>query len=104
MKLLPLALFLCPVLSLCAADPAPQISERGKLLFSDDLKTFDTKAWTAAKGKWEAADGAVKGAEVPSDMHAGVIRHAQQIGDGIIQMDVKLDGGKSTTLSINATK
>src|SRR4051794_33190173 len=69
MRLLPLAFLLLPVLSLHAADPAPKLAERGKQLFSDDMKAFDTKSWSVAKGKWEAADGATKGAELPADNH-----------------------------------
>lgn len=105
MKFLPLALFLCPLLSLQAADPTPQIAERGKLVLSDDFnQSLDTKSWNVAKGKWEIADGALKGAEVKTDNHPGVVRHALAVGDCIIQYDVKLDGAKSTTLSVNTPK
>jgi hypothetical protein len=105
MKSLSLALFLCPLLSLHAADPATQIAERGKLVLSEDFnQSLDTKAWNAPKGKWEIADGALKGAEVKTDKHPGVIRHALAIGDCVIQYDVKVDGAKGTTLSVNSPK
>src|SRR5215217_8190663 len=104
MRFLPFALLLLPVLTLQAADPAPKLAERGKLLFSDDLGKLNTSDWKVAKGKWEIADGALKGAELPADMHGGVVRHTMPLGDAIIQYDVKLDGGKSTTLSVNGAK
>lgn len=104
MKFFPLAFLLLPVLALQAADPAPKLAERGKLLFSDDLSTLDAKAWNVAKGKWEAGDGALKGVELSSDNHPGVVRHAIAFTDAIIQFDIKLDGGKMSTLSVNGAK
>src|SRR3954466_999493 len=104
MKLLPLALLLLPVLTLHAADPAPKLAERGKLLLTEDFATLNPKEWPAAKGKWEASDGALKGAELPADKHPGVVRRQAVFTDAIIQYDVKLDGAKGTTLSINGAK
>jgi hypothetical protein len=106
MKLLPLlALAALPLHALLAADEAPtQLAERGKLLFSDDLKTLDAKSWHIAKGNWTAADGAVTGKEVPSDNHPGVMRHPIQFKDAVIQYDVRVDGAKMTTFSINDAK
>jgi hypothetical protein len=104
MKFLPLALLLLPVLSLHAADPATKLAERGKLLYSDDLGSLDSKAWSVAKGKWEASEGALKGAEIPADKHPGVVRHQLAFKDAVIQYDIKLDGGKVSTLSVNGGK
>jgi hypothetical protein len=104
MKFLPLAVLLLPVLTLHAADPAPQLAERGKLLFSDDLGALNAKDWSVAKGKWEASDGALKGAELAADKHPGVVRHQAAFTDAIIQYDIKLDGGKMSTLSVNGAK
>jgi len=103
MKLL-LVLSLLPLLSLHAADPATQLAERGKLLFSDDFNQLNTKAWRIAKGKWEIAEGALHGAEIPADKHGGVLRHPLSFTDAIIQYDIRLDGAKTSTLSINDAK
>ncbi|HYR57068.1 MAG TPA: hypothetical protein VEO95_00495 [Chthoniobacteraceae bacterium] len=107
MKLLALLPLLALPLTLVAADSQPKtlLAERGKVLLSDDLNQApDGKAWRAAKGKWEAADGAVRGAELAADNHPGVIRHALPFKDAVIQYDVKLDGAKMTTFSINDEK
>ena len=61
-----------------AADPAPPktlIAQPDKLIFADDFSsTFDTKAWKSAKGKWEIADAALRGAEIKADKHGAVTR------------------------------
>ena len=108
MKLLRLlAILSLPLLATHAAEPGPKtlLGERGKLLLSDDLTAApDGKTWRAAKGQWDVADGALRGAEKPEDMHGAVTRHALAFENAIIQYDVKLDGCKVTTLSINDDK
>jgi len=84
-----------------ASEPKTLMTTRGKSLLSEDFKELDAKAWPAAKGKWEIADGALRGAEVPADKHAGVTRHPLAFKDAVIQYDFKLDGAKGTSLSIN---
>jgi hypothetical protein len=108
MKLLPLI----PILSLSiacvnAADSKPKtvLAQPGSVIFSDDLtKAPDGKEWKAAKGKWEVADGALRGAELAADKHGAVSRHTMNFKDAVVQYEVKLDGTKSTTLSINDAK
>jgi len=106
MKLPLLALLTLPLLALHAADaPKTALAKTGESLFSDDLKTApDGKAWAAAKGKWEIADGALRGAELAADKHGAVSRHKMNFTDAVIQYEVKLDGAKGTTLSINDAK
>lgn len=87
-----------------AAEPeAPQtvIATPGKLLFSDDFAQGLPKDWKALKGKWESADGGLKAAEVKADMHGAVARHPLAAQDVIIRYSFKIDGAKTTTLSIN---
>src|SRR5260221_3354313 len=81
-----------------SAEPKTLLAERGKLLLSDDLDAMPSQEWRAAKGKWEVADGAWHGEELPSDMHPGVIRHQLKFQDVIFQYSFKLDGAKQTTL------
>jgi Domain of Unknown Function (DUF1080) len=91
-----------------AADPTPEVkpllTERGKLLFSDDLSQALGKEWKAGKGKWEVADGVIKASEVADDKHAAVVRHSLPFHDVAIGYSFKLDGAKATSLSINTAK
>jgi hypothetical protein len=100
------ALLLCSAVR--AADPAPDfkptMTQPGKLLFSDDLGQLPDAEWKPGKGKWEIADGALKGAEVPDDKHAAGTRHKMDFHNVVIQYAFKLDGAKSTSFSINAGK
>jgi hypothetical protein len=77
---------------------------RGKLVFSDALDGPLAGGWKTAKGKWELADGAIRGSELPADHHGAVTRHALAFRDAVIQYSFKLDGAKSTTLSLNDAK
>jgi hypothetical protein len=99
------ALVLLPLLPLHATDPATQLADRGKLLLSDDLtQKIDYESWRLAIGKWELADGAARGTELAEDHHPGVMRHALPCQNVIFQYEVKLDGAKQTTFSINDAK
>lgn len=91
-----------------AADPVQEpktlLTERGKLLFSDDLNQPLSKEWKAAKGKWEVVDGVMKCSELKADNHGAVARHAMPFRNVVIQYSFKLEGAKQTTLSINLPK
>lgn len=76
----------------------------GKVLFLDPLKTPLDDSWKVAKGKWTLSDGAVQGAELKADMHGAVARHDVAFKDGIIEFSFRLDGAKSISLSLNASK
>lgn len=100
-----LPILLASVAVATAADSKPALAERGSVIFSDELnKAPDGKTWAAAKGKWEAVDGALRGAEVAADKHGAVMRHTMNFKDVVIQYEVKLDGTRMTTLSINDAK
>jgi Domain of Unknown Function (DUF1080) len=85
-------------------EPKTLMTERGKLIFSDELKEWPDKQWTAAKGAWEIAGGALKGAEKPEDKHGAVARHQVKFTDAVLQFSVRLDGAKTTSFSINTAK
>lgn len=88
-----------------AAEPKTLLAQPGANLLSDDLKTApDGKEWKAAKGKWEIADGALRAAELPADKHGAVSRRPLKFTDAVIQYEVKIEGAKGTTLSINDAK
>lgn len=91
-----------------AAEPTPPktiIAQPDKLLFAADFSSsFDSKAWKSAKGKWEIADGALRGAELAADKHGAVTRRTMTMQDFVASFEVKLDGAKSTSFTINAPK
>ena len=100
-----LPILLATLATASAAEPKTVLATPGSSLFNDDLKTApDGKEWVAAKGKWEVVDGALRGAELAADKHGAVSRHNLKFTDAVIQYEVKLDGGKVTTLSINDAK
>ena len=85
-----------------AADLPTAMSERGKLLFSDDFSGDVPKpAWGQLKGKWELAGGALRGSEVETDNHAGVTRNRIEYRNAVIQFRFKFDGCKTASLSLN---
>jgi len=88
-----------------AADLQPLMCERGELILSEDFSSGSLgKDWQVAKGKFEIVDGALKGAELPADDHAGVLAHAIKTRNLIVQFAVKFEGGKSTAMSLNSAQ
>ena len=96
-----LSILLATLAAASAADPKTLLAERGKSLLSDDL---NKTAWKGAKGKWEIADGAMRGTELTADMHGAAARQPLAFKDAVLQFDVRLDGAKMTSLSINDAK
>lgn len=80
------------------------MAEPGKALFAADFAKEKDAAWKAAKGRWEVTDGTLKAAELKSDMHGAVMRRNVGSADIIISYEFKLDGCKSTSLSMNDAK
>ena len=102
-----LPLLILPITLATASDSPPKtlLAERGRILLSDDLNQAPTgKPWRAAHGKWAAADGGIRGSELAADKHGGVIRHALPFKDAVVQYEIKLDGARVSTLSINDEK
>lgn len=99
------AVFVAPAFA-ADAPPAPKtlMNTPGKVLLNDDLSTGLSKSWNVAKGKFEAVDGATRGAELKADMHGAVARRNVEMKDVVIQYSFKLDGGQSTSLSFNGAK
>lgn len=93
-------------LTVQAAEDLPKtlMTERDKLLLSEDFTTLDAKTWNAAKGKWGIADGGLKGVEMKPDQHPAVIRRQFPFKDAVIQFDVQVNGCRQTTFSINEAK
>lgn len=93
--------------SAVAADPTPPatlMTKPGKLLLADDLSGPLGAEWNTAKGKWEASEGAVRGAEIASDMHGAVTRRKVEFTDAVIELTFKLDGANWISISLNGSK
>lgn len=76
----------------------------GKVILDAKLNTGLAAPFKAAKGKWEVSDDALRGSELEADKHGAVMRATQELADFIIEVEVKLDGARSTTLTVNAKK
>ncbi len=90
-------------LSVSAADK-PLLAVPGKIIYESKLDTPPGAPWKAAKGKWELVDGALRGSEIPEDKHGAVTRLPNKLPDFIIEYEFKFEGGRATSLSINAAK
>lgn len=103
LRFLALLAFVAP---LCAADaPATLLAQPDKEIVGDPL-TKDAQAadWKVAKGKWERTADGIRVEEIPADKHGAVSRVTQNLQDLVIAFEFRLDGAKSVSLSINATK
>lgn len=76
----------------------------GKVILDAKLNEAPAAPWKIAKGKWEPVEGALRGSELESDKHGAVMRANHELTDFIIEVEVKLEGARATTLSINAKK
>lgn len=88
----------------CLGSTAAELdpSKQGRLLFEDGFEGAKlASGWKAPKGKWEMSNGAVKGAELPADKHAAVIRHPVKYTDAVIQLKFRFDGARQASLSLN---
>lgn len=87
-----------------AADAPPLLAIPGKVIYESKLDAAPGAPWKAAKGKWELVDGAWRGSELAEDKHGAVTRLPNQLQDFVVEYEFKFEGGKSTSLSINAVK
>jgi hypothetical protein len=99
-----LAAALVTVVGAADADAKLLMTERGKVLFTDDLNQALGEKWKTAKGDWKIADGVLRGVERKDDMHNAAARHPVEFQDGIVQVSFRLDGAKVVHLSINDAK
>ena len=94
---------LAAALSSHAAD-APLLGVPGKIIFENKLDAGLPSPMKAAKGAWENGSGALRGSEKPEDKHGAVARLPNKLGDFIAEYEVKLDGARTTTFTVNAVK
>ena len=85
--------------------PQTRLAQIEKLEFADFFTGTSLDAqWKVGKGKWEITDGALRGSELAADKHGAVVRLPFKLQNIVIAYDVKLDGAKTTSLSINGPK
>lgn len=76
----------------------------GGVLLDEALAAEHGAGWRKAKGEWKFVDGAWQGGEIKAEKHGAVARHNITFTDAVIEFDVKLDGAKAVSLSINDPK
>ncbi len=86
------------------AEDKPLLAIPGKVIYESTLSDGAGAPWKAAKGKWEAADGVLRGAELAADNHGAVLRLPNKLQDFVIEYEFKFSGARTTSLSINAVK
>ena len=93
-------------LALCGlhAEDSALLAIPGKVLYESKLDQAPGAPWKAAKGKWELANGVLRGSELEADQHGAVTRLPDKLQDFVIDYEVRLDGARVTTLSINGAK
>jgi len=101
------SLFLSTLLTLSlsaqAADKA-LLAVSGAVIYESKLDAAPAAPWKAAKGKWELVEGSMRGSEIPADKHGAVMRLPNKLQDFVVEYEFKFQGGKSTSISINAVK
>ena len=69
---------------------------RGKVLLSEDFAgSALPDGWKALKGTWTVGDGILKGSELASDHHPGVVGVDLATHDIVAQFDFRLDAPKA---------
>ena len=82
----------------------PLLAIPGKVILESKFDAKPAAPWNAPKGKWEPSNGVLRGSEIPEDKHGGVLRATTKIPDCVIDVEVKFDGARMTTLSVNGEK
>jgi hypothetical protein len=105
------ATFLTFPLSLKSAPedaPVTLMARPLKILFEDALNEGSGAKqeipWRLAKGKWTRSPEGMRVAELAEDKHGAVGRIALKLQNFILSVDIRLDGAKSATISINDAK
>jgi hypothetical protein len=104
MKSLSIAVCAFGALLSASAAETPLLAVPGKVLYENKLDAAPGEPWKAAKGKWELVAGVWRGSEKPEDKHGAVNRLPNKLADFVIEYEFKFEGGKGTSLSLNAAK
>jgi hypothetical protein len=80
------------------------LAVEGKLLYENKFDSEHGAHWKSPKGAWEIAGGVLRGSEKPEDKHGAVTRLPDKLSDFVVEYELKFEGAKATSLSINAAK
>lgn len=90
--------------SFASAADKPLLAIPGEVIYESKLDAALGAPWKAAKGQWELKDGTLRGSELAADKHGAVTRLPNKLSDFVIEYEFKIEGARSTSLSINAVK
>jgi hypothetical protein len=102
--------FLIPLAALLAASSMPAgeagefLSHPGKPVAQPDFKTMPSAPWTVAKGRWEAADGVLVGAEKKEEHHAAVLWHVVPLASAVVECEIQFDGAGTFIIGCDGQK
>lgn len=107
-------LYLLAATSLALADdPKTLMTERGKLLASEDLSQMPadifkggalasmSHGWSFRPGQWDIVNGALRGYQLKKDSHSAAAFFALPWKNGVLQFDVKMDGCSQVVFCID---
>ena len=93
---------LATLLPAAAAELAPLLGQRGKVLLDEK---FDgaalPKGWAKNTGELAVRDGVLHASEVPADKHVGAFRKSLPVQDCAVQLDFKLEGATTFHLGFD---
>lgn len=107
------AVLLLPAAFAEDALPKTLLTERGKLLVSEDLAAMPAdvstlgsltalkSGWQFRPGKWEIVDGALRGYQLEADHHSAAAFFAYRYKDAVIQFDARLDGARQLLFCVD---
>ena len=104
-----LALTLSPALAISAPEPPVTLLAKPlSLKFQDEMTvgagTEGDVKWRLSKGQWDRSSTGSVVSERASDQHGAVGRIPLKLTNFVLQVDVRIDGAKSATISINDEK
>jgi hypothetical protein len=85
-----------------AADLAPQLGTKGKVLLDEKFAgPAVPKGWAVNTGALAIQDGALRASEKAADKHIGAFRYRLPVQDCAVQVDFRFDGGRIFNLGFD---
>lgn len=82
----------------------PIMTEPGAVLVADSFASSIPKGWRGNVGKWEVADGVVRGTEKKEQKHQAVLRRPLEFKNAVISFSFRLGESRQISLSVNDAK
>lgn len=77
------------------------LSLPGKVIFESKLDSAIGAPWKVLKGNWQSTNEVFRGGEKTEDLHAGVLRLTNVLGDFVVDYEIKFAGASYSAFSIN---